>query len=112
RFGYRDASGEASDREIEPYGLLARSGQWYVVGHDRGRGDVRAFRISRFASEVSDAGEGTAPPEGFRAAEHVTAGPWIAEGENASALVALSPDVAWWASEGGTVRSDGWTEAR
>jgi len=83
-----------------------------VVGHDRGRGDIRAFRISRIATDVVDAGEGAAPPEGFRAAEHVTTGPWDAADEDATALVALSPDVAWWASEGaGSVRSDGWTES-
>jgi proteasome accessory factor B len=110
-FRYRDAAGGVSDREIEPFGLLARSGQWYVVGNDRGRGDMRAFRISRVEGDVADAGEGAAPPEGFSAAEHVTAGPWQ-EDEDATAVVALSPDVAWWASpSGGAVRADGWTEA-
>jgi proteasome accessory factor B len=111
RFRYRDASGDVSDREIEPFGLLARSGQWYVVGHDRGRGDMRAFRISRIEADVEDAGEGKAAPEGFSAAEHVTAGPWQ-EDEDATAVVALSADVAWWASpDSGAVRADGRTEA-
>ena len=114
RFGYRDARGEASEREIDPYGLLASSGQWYVVGQDRSRGEVRAFRLSRFASDVSDAGEGSLPPEGFRAAEHVTSGPWDggSGGEDTAAVVALSPDVAWWASgSDAALRPDGRTES-
>ena len=65
---------------------------------------------------MADAGEGAAPPEGFRAAEHVTTGPWVDDGEveeeESTALVALSPDVAWWASEGtGHLRADGWIES-
>jgi proteasome accessory factor B len=110
-FRYRGADGEVTEREIEPYGLLARSGRWYVVGHDRRRNDIRAFRISRVATDVSDAGPGSTPPEGFSAAEHVRAGPWE-EDEDATAVVALSPDVAWWAApQRAAVRADGWTEA-
>ncbi|MDP9243342.1 MAG: WYL domain-containing protein [Actinomycetota bacterium] len=115
RFGYRDARGEDSRREIDPYGLVARAGQWYVVGFDHVRKEVRAFRLSRFASDVSDAGEGSAPPEGFGAAEHVTSGPWESEPgmEDATAVVALSPDVAWWASgSDAKVAADGWTRSR
>src|SRR4029078_2684557 len=45
-------------------------------------------------------GDGTPPPEGFRAAEHVQAGPW-GTGEPAErGSVALSPPVAWWAATG------------
>jgi predicted DNA-binding transcriptional regulator YafY len=115
RFGYRDARGDESEREIDPYGLVARSGQWYVVGLDHVRKDVRAFRLSRFASDTADAGEGSGPPEGFLATEHVTSGPWESEPgmEDATAVVALSPDVAWWASgSDAKVGSDGWTESR
>ncbi|MDP9296267.1 MAG: WYL domain-containing protein [Actinomycetota bacterium] len=115
RFGYRDARGGESEREIDPYGLVARSGQWYVVGLDHGRKDVRAFRLSRFASDVAFSGGGSAPPQGFLAAEHVTSGPWESEPgmEDAMAVVALSQDVAWWASgSDAKVGPAGWTESR
>jgi proteasome accessory factor B len=113
RFSYRDARGAGSERTVDPFGLVARAGQWYVVGKDRERGELRAFRLSRFASDAADAGEAEEAPDGFRAAEHVSSGPWDAGSEPVeTARVALSPDVAWWAAgeNAGTVGPDGWTE--
>lgn len=51
RFDYR---GEA--RHVEPYGLLLRGGFWYVVGHDRDRGEQRTFRVDRFGADTLEAG--------------------------------------------------------
>src|ERR1700755_526264 len=34
-------------RELEPWGLSSKRGHWYVVGHDRVRDAVRAFRADR-----------------------------------------------------------------
>ena len=76
RFGYRTARGAESEREVDAYGLTIRGGHWYLVGRDEGRGEIRSFRLSRFSTDPVDAGEGSAPPEGFRVAEHVQAGPW------------------------------------
>lgn len=45
---YRDR-----DREVEPYGLLLQDGFWYLVGHDRGPGALRTFRVDRISGEVS-----------------------------------------------------------
>ncbi|HXF71563.1 MAG TPA: WYL domain-containing protein [Actinomycetota bacterium] len=118
RFGYRTATGQASQREVDPYGLVWRAGHWYVVGLDHGRGELRAFRLSRIVSEVREAGEGSAPPEGFRAAEHVRAGPWGPGEPERHAVVAFSPEVAWWATAGipeaerVRERPDGWVEFR
>lgn len=112
RFGYRTSQGHGSQRDVDAFAMVFRSGHWYLVGHDRERDDVRAFRLSRFTSEVVDEGEGRPPPEGFRAVDHVQTDPWAAGGEQA--VVAFAPAVAWWAS--GTlagavpagVRQDGW----
>ncbi|HXF35572.1 MAG TPA: WYL domain-containing protein [Actinomycetota bacterium] len=118
RFRYRTARGEDAERHVDPYGLVWRGGHWYVVGQDRARGEVRAFRLSRIASAVEDAGEGSPPPDGFRAAEHVQGGPWGLGEPARHALVALSPEVAWWAMAGVPgaerlrVRRDGWVEVR
>jgi proteasome accessory factor B len=118
RFAYRNARGETSERIVDAYGLAVRGGRWYLVGRDAGRGELRSFRLSRLASDVADEGEGSEPPEGFRAADSVEAGPW-APGEPASAaLVAFSPDVAWLATRGVPgaeavqTRDDGWVEVR
>ena len=48
RFDYRGTA-----RRLEPYALLLREGFWYVIGLDRGRGEVRTFRVDRIAGEVT-----------------------------------------------------------
>ena len=80
-FGYRTSQGKASEREVDAFAMVFRGGHWYLVGHDRDRDDVRAFRLSRFTSDPEDRGEGAEPPDGFRAADHVQAGPWDAQAE-------------------------------
>lgn len=52
------ASGQAAQRELEPWGVVSTSGRWYVVGHDRDRAETRTFRISRIteATQIGDAG--------------------------------------------------------
>ena len=93
RFGYRTSQGKVSDREVDAFALVLRGGHWYVVGHDVGRDDIRAFRLSRLTSELSDGGAGREPPEGFRAADHVQAGPWDATTEDI-AEIAFEPTIA------------------
>ncbi len=116
RFSYRPVSGEPGKRHVDPWALVWRSGHWYVVGLDRGRREPRSFRLSRMASEISEASDGSAPPEGFDAREQVKAGPWGIGEPAGQARVALSPDVSWWAVRGITdaraerTREDGWVE--
>ena len=118
RFSYRTARGDRSERVVHAYGLVLRGGRWYLVGRDADRDEIRSFRLSRFVSDVADEGEGSPPPEGFRAADHVQAGPWGPGEAKTAAVVAFSPDVAWLATRGvadaeviGT-RDDGWTLVR
>ena len=116
RFRYRAASGEPTDRHVDPWALVWRGGHWYVVGLDRTRGEPRSFRLSRFVSAVEDAGEGSTAPEGFDAREQLKAGPWGIGEPAGRAVVAFSPDVAWWAANGVPgvsavrTRDDGWVE--
>jgi proteasome accessory factor B len=93
RFAYRTAQGGLSDRDVDAFAAVFRGGHWYLVGHDHERDEIRAFRLSRFASALTAAGEGSAPPEGFRAAEHVQAGPWVPSGDE-RATVAFTPEAA------------------
>jgi proteasome accessory factor B len=39
-------------RHVEPWRLISRRGHWYVVGHDRDRGERRTFRLSRISGAV------------------------------------------------------------
>ena len=114
RFGYRTAQGSVSDRSVDAYGVVFRGGRWYLVGHDRERDAVRAFRLSRLTSEPEDAGEATPPPAGFHAIDNVEAGAWRAGGDD-HGFVAFSPTAAVLAEgsfPGATRtqgRDDGWT---
>jgi proteasome accessory factor B len=100
RFTYRTSRGDRSERYVDPYGLVVRGGQWYLVGLDRERGDVRSFRFSRMAGDLERGDAASAPPEGFRGADHIAAGPWGPGEAHEHAVVAFSPDVAWWATSG------------
>jgi len=113
RFGYRTAQGATSERTVDAFGVVFRSGRWYLVGHDHERDAIRAFRLSRVTTDLADAGAGIDPPEGFAAIEHVESAPWDAAGL-AVAHVAFTPEAAVLA-EGNIsgasrerVREDGW----
>ncbi len=47
RIVYTDGRSRPSDREVEPAGLLAADGRWYLVGWCRTRGEGRGFRLDR-----------------------------------------------------------------
>lgn len=53
RIGYRrPGSAEAVERVLDPYGLVAKAGTWYLVGADAG--EPRLYRVSRIeAAEVT-----------------------------------------------------------
>jgi predicted DNA-binding transcriptional regulator YafY len=47
RFDYGQNDG--ASRSVEPHGLVARNGRWYLVGWDLDRADWRIFRLDRMA---------------------------------------------------------------
>jgi predicted DNA-binding transcriptional regulator YafY len=47
RFGYRAADGTGSRRLVEPHGLVASRGRWYLVAFDNDRDAWRTFRVDR-----------------------------------------------------------------
>ncbi len=57
---------EASVRHVDPWGVVAQEGGWYLVGHDRGRDAVRSFRLSRMTTAPKSAGSISVPaPRGI-----------------------------------------------
>jgi proteasome accessory factor B len=93
-------------RTVEPWGLSSKRGHWYVVGHDRDRDAVRAFRADRIDGDVEvGAPDAFHTPASFRPDDHVEARPWLMgdeppttvtlrlDGPHRDALVAeLGPD--------------------
>ncbi len=57
RFDYRRPGQEAaSERTLEPWGVLSWRGRWYAIGRDRDRDAPRMFRLSRVTGTVRRAG--------------------------------------------------------
>ena len=55
---------EESQRVVDPYGLVCRSGYWYLVGYCHLRSDLRNFRLDRIV-EVKMQGEAFERPLDF-----------------------------------------------
>ena len=99
-FGYRGAAAEESrERRIDPYGLVHRRGNWYLVGNDRDKGEIRAFKVTRMDGEPRVLEDRYEVPEGFRAEEHVAGEAWELGGAPATATVRFAPEVRWWAEQ-------------
>ncbi len=65
-------------RVVEPWALVSKWGHWYLVGFDRDRSGVRAFRADRMQGEVEvgDPG-GFDVPAGFDPDDHLRDEPWL-----------------------------------
>lgn len=68
---YTSATGERSERELDPYGLGYRGGRWYVVGWCHRQGAVRSFRVDRVL-EVRALAARFVRPEGLDVLAHLT----------------------------------------
>jgi proteasome accessory factor B len=83
-----------SDRTVEPWGLSSKRGHWYVVGFDRDRDAIRAFRADRIDGDVTvGEAESFMPPDDFRPDDHVEARPWLLGDEPPTAVqIAVAAD--------------------
>ena len=86
-FGYR-----GRPRRLDPYGLLARSGFWYVMGFDHDADEVRTYRVDRIEGPVVPGPGGAFEiPAGFDPADTFPAdAKMVGEGEVVSARVWIS----------------------
>lgn len=72
RFWYRTV-----ERDLEPWALASRRGHWYVVGHERGAGGVRVFRVDRIEGPMTVGSPGGFDvPAGFRVDAHLADPAW------------------------------------
>ena len=72
RTGYRTFSGEKSERELSPHGLVLHSGRWYLAAFDHGRDDLRTFRVDRMSRVAIEEEPAAPPPDGFDAVAEVS----------------------------------------
>jgi predicted DNA-binding transcriptional regulator YafY len=69
---YTSHAGEASEREVSPYGLVVHAGRWYLAAHDHTRAALRTFRVDRIRRAAIGDDDATAAPDDFDALEHVS----------------------------------------
>jgi predicted DNA-binding transcriptional regulator YafY len=72
RTAYRSFSGDRTQRELSPLGLVVHSGRWYLAAYDHLREDLRIFRVDRMTRTVVSRQPADEPPDGFDAVAHVS----------------------------------------
>ena len=61
-FDYYTMGRDAEEsRKVDPYHLLFKGGQFYLVGHSHERGEMRVFRLSRIRGKVAYASKAEHP---------------------------------------------------
>jgi proteasome accessory factor C len=104
------SSGELTSRVVEPWGLVATVGHWYLIGWDHLREDERMFRTDRIKS-VEVLSEPAEVPQDFDAASYQ--GAFIGRSGQDTFTIEISPAAATWFEDYYRVLSsqeleDGW----
>ena len=89
---------EVSERKVNPYHLVFRDGQFYLVGYSHERDAVRVFRLSRITGKVSYASKAEhdfGPPEDFDRRDYATRSEWQMGGIEGSAKIFVRERIAW-----------------
>ena len=91
----RDAT---ADRKVDPYHLVFRSGQFYLIGYAHERDAVRVFRLSRIQGKVSYASKAEHdfnPPDGFDRHDYGSRADWQMGSSAGTARIFLRDRIDW-----------------
>ena len=91
----RDAT---ADRKVDPYHLVFRSGQFYLIGYAHERDAVRVFRLSRIQGKVSYASKAEhdfTPPDGFDRHDYGSRADWQMGDSTGTARIFLRDRIDW-----------------
>ena len=89
---------ETSARKVDPYHLVYRSGQFYLIGHSHEREAVRVFRLSRIRGKVSYATKAEhdfSAPESFDRRDYASRADWQMGEVREGAKVFVRDRIAW-----------------
>jgi proteasome accessory factor C len=89
---------EVSDRKIDPYHLVFRDGQFYLIGYAHERDEVRVFRLSRIRAKVSYATKAEhdfTTPEDFDRRDYASRAEWQMGQIAGRASIFLRERIAW-----------------
>ncbi|MGK2878943.1 MAG: helix-turn-helix transcriptional regulator [Solirubrobacterales bacterium] len=105
-------TGATEKRKVDPFHLLYRGGQFYMIGHSHERDEQRMFKLSRIQGKISYASKAEhdfAPPEDFDPRKYATMAEWQFGQTAQSASIWISERVAWLVerhfSRAGTIRA-------
>jgi len=85
-------------RRVDPYHLVFRSGQFYLIGHAHERDAVRVFRLSRIQGKVgyaSKAEHDFGPPENFDRRDYAQRADWQLGEADSRATIFLRDRISW-----------------
>ena len=89
---------ETAKRKVDPYHLVFRSGQFYLIGHSHERDAVRVFRLSRIQGKVgyaSKAEHDFSPPENFDRRDYGQRADWQLGEIQGRAKIFVRDRIAW-----------------
>jgi proteasome accessory factor C len=89
---------DVGSRKVDPYHLLFKDGQFYLVGYSHERDDVRVFRLTRIRGKVgysSKAEHDFAPPEDFDPRVYATRTGWQLGDPIGTARIWISDRISW-----------------
>ncbi len=91
-------SDQINSRRVDPYHLVFRRGQFYLIGHSHERDAVRVFRLSRIQGKVGYATKSEhdfTPPEEFERRNYAELADWQLGRQAGSATIFFRERIAW-----------------
>jgi predicted DNA-binding transcriptional regulator YafY len=95
---YTMERGETEKRKVDPFHLVFRGGQFYLIGHSHERDAVRVFRLSRIQGKVgyaSKAEHDFSPPEDFDRRDYGSRADWQLGETQGTAVIFIKERIAW-----------------
>ncbi|MFN8215843.1 MAG: WYL domain-containing protein [Solirubrobacterales bacterium] len=95
---YTMERGETEKRKVDPYHLVFRGGQFYLIGLSHEREAVRVFRLSRIQGKVgyaSKAEHDFSPPEDFDRRDYGSRADWQLGEIQGRARIFIKERIAW-----------------
>jgi predicted DNA-binding transcriptional regulator YafY len=89
---------ETEKRKVDPFHLVFRSGQFYLIGHSHERDAVRVFRLSRIQGKVgyaSKAEHDFSPPEDFDRRDYGQRADWQLGEIRGTAKIFVRDRISW-----------------
>ncbi len=95
---YAISRDQERSRTVDPYGLYFSESNWYLVGFDHDREDIRNFRVSRIRGDMrfhTRKERDFRRPADFDPATYRDRAPWALDAPVGEATLTVAPSAAW-----------------